>query len=108
MAVTGTLNGGYGSQFVMENGGSLSAGQLVDYFSSYYVYAGDALTVSGGVNDGTTGLRRQLLYDQRRDVHGRRDVRLDQRRRLRRERRKGPARLVDGGFARERRHALRL
>ena len=55
MAVTGTLNGGYASQFVMENGGSLSAGQLVDYDSSYYVYAGDALTVSGGVNDGTAG-----------------------------------------------------
>ena len=55
MAVTGTLNGGYASQFVMENGGSLNAGQLVDYDSSYYVYAGDALTVSGGVNDGTAG-----------------------------------------------------
>ena len=31
MAVTGTLNGNYASQFVMENGGSLNAGQLVDY-----------------------------------------------------------------------------
>ena len=55
MAVTGTLNGDYASQFVMENGGSLNAGQLVDYECSYYVYAGDALTVSGGVNDGTAG-----------------------------------------------------
>ena len=55
MAVTGTLNGGYASQFVMENGGSLTAVQLVNYYSSYYVYAGDALTVSGGVNDGALG-----------------------------------------------------
>ena len=52
---TGTLNGGYASQFVMENGGSLSAVQLVNYESSYSVLAGDALTVSGGVNDGTAG-----------------------------------------------------
>ena len=50
---TGTLNGGYGQPFVMENGGSLTAVQLVNYDSSYSVQAGDALTVSGGVNDGT-------------------------------------------------------
>ena len=52
---TGTLNGGYDSQFVMENGGSLSAVKLVDYYSSYSVQAGSALTVRGGVNDGTAG-----------------------------------------------------
>ena len=53
---TGTLNGGYGSAFVMKNGGSLSAAQIVDYYyGSYSVLAGSALTVTGGVSDGTSG-----------------------------------------------------
>ena len=53
---TGTLNGGYGSAFVMKNGGSLSAAQIVDYYyGSYSVLAGSALTVTGGVSDGASG-----------------------------------------------------
>ena len=31
---TGTLNGGYGSAFVMKNGGSLSAAQIVDVLTA--------------------------------------------------------------------------
>ena len=32
MTVTGTQYGGYASSFVTKNGGSLTAGQLVDYY----------------------------------------------------------------------------
>ena len=55
MTVTGTVYGGYGSPFVIENGGSLTAGQLVDYYSSYSVLAGGTVTVDGNVSDSGTG-----------------------------------------------------
>ena len=55
MTVTGTVYGGYGSPFVIENGGSLTAGQLVDYYSSYSVLAGGTVTVDGNVSDSGSG-----------------------------------------------------
>ena len=56
MAVTGAFYGGYGSAFVMKNGGSLSAAEIVDYYyGSYSVLAGDTLTVTGDVSDGASG-----------------------------------------------------
>ena len=108
MTVTGTVYGGYASPFVIENGGSLTAGQLVDYFSSYSVFAGGTVTVDGNVSDSGSGSAVQLLHGQRRGVHGRGDLRLDQRQRLRPERREGPARGDAAGRAPERCHALCL
>jgi hypothetical protein len=55
MTVTGTVYGGYGSPFVIENGGSLTAGQIVDYYSSYSVLAGGTVTDDGNVSDSGTG-----------------------------------------------------
>jgi hypothetical protein len=61
MTVGGTVYGAfyYGgypySQNVIENGGSLTAGALVGYGSSFSVGAGSALTVKGNVSDSTAG-----------------------------------------------------
>ena len=65
MTVTGTQYAGYASSFVVENGGSLSAAQLVDYYyGSYSVLTGGTVTVNGNVSDGSSG------YDSSYSVNG--------------------------------------
>ena len=108
MTVTGAFNGGYGSPFVMKNGGSLTAVQIVDYYyGTYSVFAGDTLTVTGGVYDGTSG------YDSSFTVNGgaftvKGTFTSSSDGVYAENGGTGPARLAGGGFARLRRHPLRL
>ena len=55
LKVSGALSAAYATSFLLENGGSVTAGSLVDYYSNYTVDAGSTLTVTGSVSDNPQG-----------------------------------------------------